>query len=126
MAVPTGTYLAFPALRTALSPLMRKERGYARRIAAVQSTVEKLKKNHAELDALLLLAGLKKSELVTWGPWDVRHNERAGQVSHDMVGLAVDLVAEGVPLERVKAIFKAREETGKPALFVTVTRTKGL
>lgn len=121
----TGTFTTFPALRFALPPLVRQQRGYARRIAAVASAVTKEKATRAKIDALLIAAGLKKSDVVTCGGYDVRHHERDGQTSLNEEQLVAGLVILGLEEKLVRALVAECTETGEVATFATVTPTKG-
>jgi len=121
----TGTFAEHPVLREALPPLVRKQRRLALTIAAVAGAVVDEKATRAQIDALLLAAGLRKSELVTCLGYDVKHNERDGQTSINAEKLVAQLVDAGLPERTAREILKASEETGEVAKFATVTPSKG-
>jgi hypothetical protein len=120
-----GPHTKFPALVDALPPLVKKQRRLAGKIAQVALAVIDEKNTRAEIDALLIKAGLRKSDVVTCAGYDVRHNEKAGQTSINPVVLTEQLKAAGVAPEVVAAVLLAATETGNPALFATVTPSKG-
>lgn len=120
-----GPYTKFPALEEALPPLLRKQRRLASKIAQVALAVIDEKKTRGEIDALLIKAGLQKSDVVTCLGYDVRHNEKAGQSSINPLILSEQLKAAGVAPEIVAAVVLASTETGDPAKFATVTPSKG-
>jgi hypothetical protein len=120
-----GTFQNHPVLVEALPPLVRKQRRLAQKIAIVAQDVKDEKDLRGQIDALLLKAGLKKSELVTCLGYDVRHNERDGQKSINADVLREQLVAEGVDRVIVDAVLLAATEIGEPSAFATVTPSKG-
>ena len=120
-----GTFTNYPVLVEALPPLVRKQRRLAQQIAAVAAAVVDEKALRAQIDALLLAAGLKKSELVTCLGYDVRHNERDGQTSINEEKLVAQLVDAGIPERTAREILAYCTETGEPARFATVTPSKG-
>jgi len=120
-----GPYEKCPALVDALPPLVRKQRRLASKIAQVALAVIDEKQTRAQIDQLLLAAGLQKSDVVTCLGYDVRHNEKAGQTSINQVILTEQLKAAGVAPEVISAVVLASTETGNPALFATVTPSKG-
>jgi len=121
----TGTFLEHPVLREALPPLVRKQRRLALTIAAVAPAVVDEKATRAEIDALLVAAGLKKSELVTCLGYDVRHNERDGQTSINAEKLIAQLVETGMAERLARELLAYCTETGEVAKFATVTPSKG-
>jgi len=120
-----GTFLDHPVLREALPPLVRKQRRLALTIAAVAPAVVDEKAIRAQIDALLLTAGLRKGELVTCLGYDVRHNERDGQTSINAEKLVAGLGIVGVKEELARALIADSTERGEPAKFATVTPSKG-
>ncbi len=121
----TGTYTRYPALVDTLPPLIKIQRRLAARIAAVDEAVKDEKKLRADIDWLLLQAGLVKGDAVTCAGYDVRHNERAGSTSLNQEKLTEQLVAAGVDRGLVDHVLKASTETGSVSLFCTVTPSKG-
>ncbi len=120
-----GPHTKFPTLVDALPPLVKKQRTLAGKIAQVALAVIDEKKIRGDIDALLVQAGLQKSDVVTCNGYDVRHNEKAGQTSINQDVLTEQLKAAGVAPEVVAAVLLAATETGNPALFATVTPSKG-
>ena len=120
-----GTFTNYPTLVEPLPPLVRKQRRLEKKIAAVAADVVTEKAVRADIDLLLLAAGLKKSERVTCNGYDVIHNERDGQSSIDSVKLTELLVAAGVDRDLVVQIVTDSTETGDPAKFATVKPSKG-
>lgn len=120
-----GTYLRYPSLVDPLPPLVRKQRRLAATIASVVQTVVDEKALRAEIDALLIAAGLKKSDVVTCAGYDVKHNERDGQKSINADILTEQLVAAGVDRDLVVTILVDSTETGEPSKFATVAPSKG-
>lgn len=120
-----GTYTRYPVLVDTLPPLVRKQRKYAALIAAVAQDVNDEKDVRGKIDALLIQAGLQKSEVVTCLGYDVRHNERDGHTSLNADKLTEKLIAAGMPERLVIEILAASTETGEGAKFATVTPSKG-
>lgn len=125
MAEPTGTFTRYPALVEPLPALLKRQRRLAARIAAVADAVKDEKIVRGEIFALLELAGLKKSDVVTCAGYDVRFNEKAGSSSINGETLTAVLVKDGVARECVQAAITASTETGEPSRFATVTPSKG-
>jgi len=123
--VATGTFTRYPALVSTLPPLVKRQRRLAARIAAVAEAEKDEKALRGEIDALLVAAGLAKSEVVTCDGYDVRHNEKAGSSSLDETKLTEQLVAGGVDRAFIAQVIVDSTETGKPSLFATVNPTKG-
>lgn len=120
-----GEYTKFPALVDALPPLVKKQRRLAAQIATVALAIIDEKAIRADIDLLLVKAGLQKSDVVTCAGYDVRHNEKAGQSAINQDVLTESLVSAGVDRELVKDLITVATETGKPSLFATVTPSKG-
>jgi hypothetical protein len=123
--VITGTFTNFPSLVEPLPPLVRKQRRLEATIVAVAQAVKDEKAVRAEIDLLLVAAGLKKSELVTCLGYDVIHNEKKGQSSLNSDTLTELLVAAGVDRALVDQTLIASTETGDPSKFCTVKPSKG-
>lgn len=121
----TGTFTKYPSLIVKLPPLVRKQRTLAGRIATVAQDVKEDEGLRKEIDALLVTAGLKKSDVVTCMGYDVRHNERDGQARISPLILTAYLTAMEWEADDIAAILMAVTETGKPALFASITPTKG-
>jgi len=121
----TGTFTNYPRLVVALPPLVRKQRKLAATIAAVADAVKDEKAVRADIDALLVAAGLTKGERVTCAGYDVTHNERDGQSSINGDVLTEQLVAAGVDRGLVLDTIASATDTGKPSAFATVTPSKG-
>jgi hypothetical protein len=121
----TGTYTQYPTLVEALPPLVRKQRRLERKLAAVAEDEKDEKAVRAQIDQLLLAAGLQKSELVTCAGYDVQHNERDGRSSLNPEMVSAQLIAAGVAPELVAQVIMDSTETGHPALFCTVKPSKG-
>jgi len=125
MPAASGTYLGYPSLVDALPPLVRRQRRYAKQIATVAQAVKDEKLVRADIDALLVIAGLHKGDVVTVGGYDVRHHERDGSSAINPDILTSLLVAEGIEPALVAEAIQASIETGASSLFATVTPTKG-
>lgn len=121
----TGTFTNDPRLTIDLPPLVRKQRRLAGQIAEVAQAVVDEKACRADIDVLLVAAGLQKSELVTCNGYDVKHNERDGAHAINGDVLTEELVAKGVDRQVINRALLNATETGKPASFATVTPTKG-
>jgi hypothetical protein len=105
---PQNTFARFAPLKTALPPLVRKQRKHAKKIAAVAGDVDQEKETRKRIDELLLMCGFKKGEGVTCSGYDVVHRERKGATSYDMVVLATIVV------ERLVQLGMRREDVGDP------------
>jgi hypothetical protein len=126
MKLPTtGTFTQHKVLRDTLPSLLVKQRTYAARLATVAGVEALDKAIRKQMDDLLVLAGLKKTELVTCGLYDVRHNERAGQrwLNPDLV--TEKLAAAGVDRDLIADVLTDSMEDGDPSLFCDVKVTKG-
>ena len=121
----TGTYATYKVLVDALPPLVRKQRRLESVISAVAQHVKDEKAIRGDIDALLLKAGLTKGELVTCLGYDVKHNERDGQVSINQEKLVAQLVATGMAERLAIEILRDCTEHGAPSAFATVKPSKG-
>jgi len=122
----TGTFANYPRLvKGDLPKLVKRQRTLASKISIVAQEIKDEKIVREQIDELLVAAGLKKSDVVTCNGYDVRHNERDGQVSIDGVKLTEQLVAGGVDRGFVGEVLADCTETGAVAKFATVTPTKG-
>jgi hypothetical protein len=121
----TGTFTRYPALVDALPPILKRQRRLAARIATVAQDVIAEKAARAEIDALLLQAGLTKGDVVTCAGYDVKHNEKAGHASLSSETIVAELVAAGVDRDLVLQVLVASTETGPPSVYATVTPSKG-
>jgi hypothetical protein len=121
----TGTFTNHPTLIKVLPPLVRKQRTLAAKIAVVAQDVQDEKAVRADIDALLVAAGLQKGEGVTCNGYDVKHNERDGQARINGDVLTEQLAAAGVDRTLIGQTIGNATETSKPSAFCTVTPTKG-
>lgn len=121
---PEGTYTKYPKL-AALPLLVRRQRKVEARIAAVAGDVELDKAIRAEIDQLLVDAGLQGGDVVTCAGYDVKHNERNGQSRLNTEKLTEQLVAAGVDRELVDQVVKDSTDSGDPIKFATVKPAKG-
>lgn len=122
---PHAAFTTYPALVEPLPPLVRKQRRLEAKLAAVAQTVIEEKAVRAEIDALLVSAGLQKGDVVTCLGYDVRHNENAPRSSINPETLVVQLAAYGLNSEIVAKIVQASTDTGSPAVYCTVKPSKG-
>lgn len=120
-----GTFLRYPALVDPLPPLVRQQRKLAAQIATVAQAVIDEKAIRADIDQLLVAAGLQKSEVVTCDGYDIRHNEKAGSARLNPDTLTTMLAADGWEADEIAELITAITDTGNPSLFATVTPTKG-
>lgn len=119
-----GTFTTYPALAP-LPPLVRKQRTLEAKILPLAGFVEDEKKTRAQIDALLIAAGLKRGESVTCNGYDVTHAGRKGQESLNADALAILLVLGGVDPEFVDFALKTSLETGEASVWATVKPSKG-
>lgn len=120
-----GTFNNYPSLITPLPPLVRKQRRLEGKIAPLTPLVEEEKAVRAEIDALLVAAGLGKGALVTCAGYDVTHVERVGTKRLNQDTLILQLVAAGLAKDKVIDILAASTETGDPFTWATVKPSKG-
>jgi hypothetical protein len=82
---PQNTYTAWPSLVKPLPGLVRKQRTQAKKVAALAVHVEKDKALRCDIEALLKPLGFASNEGVTCNGYDVKHNERKGNTTYDVV-----------------------------------------
>lgn len=117
---PNNTFTRHAALKTALPPLVKKQRRHAKKIASVSKDVADDKSVRSQILQLLELAGLQRGEGVTCNGYDVEICGRKGNTSYDMVRLAEIIVGELV------ALGMPREDQGQrltPAQIETLEKT---
>ncbi len=93
-----------------LPPLVKQQRRFAARIAAVADAVKDEKAIRAEIDGHLVTAGLQKSEMVTCAGYDVRHFERDGTLKHREMHCGKCGFRDQIKLEGFEEYVKAGEE----------------
>jgi hypothetical protein len=120
-----GTFLDYPALVTPLPPLVRKQRRLEGKIAPLSLLVDEEKACRAEIDLLLIAAGIEKGKCVTCAGYDVTHVERVGTKRLNQETLIAKLIAAGLDQPQVLAILEASTETGDPFTWATVKPSKG-
>lgn len=124
--VIVGEYTKFSALEEPLPPLVRKQRRLEGKIAGLAKTIEDEKACRKEIDALLVAAGLSKSEGVTCLGYDVVHRERKASDALNQDKAVEQLVALGLDREQVLKVFTdCTEPTGEGAKFAEVKPSKG-
>ncbi len=121
----TGTFVDYPDLLHRLPPLVKHQRTLAAQIATTAQAVKDEKEIRADIDQLLVFAGLEPGASVTCNGYDVRHHERAGSDKLIADQIVERLVAAGVDRDLVGEVLVDSTETGPPSLFATVTPTKG-
>jgi len=120
-----GTFANHPTLVETLPPLVRKQRRLEAKVAAVAQDAKDEKACRAEIDVLLVAAGLQKSDVVTCAGYDARHSEKAGQESLNAETLTAQLLTAGLHADAIVTILKASTDVGQAAKFATVTPSKG-
>jgi hypothetical protein len=122
-----GEYDKFPTLTEPLPPLVRKQRRLEAQIAAVAKAVDEEKGVRKEIDALLVAAGMKRSEGVTCLGYDVIHRERNAPQALNEDKLVEQLVLKfGCDRAKVLAlIVECTEATGEGSKFAEVKPSKG-
>jgi len=121
----TGTFTNHPRLKKALPPLVKQQRALAAKIAVDPQDVKDEKACRADIDVLLVAAGLQSGDLVTCDGYDVTHTERAGQSRIDPTLLTAHLIAAGIDAPTIDALIAASTDTSPPACFATVKASKG-
>lgn len=121
----TPAFTDYPSLVDPLPPLVRKQRRLEQKIAPLTPWVEEEKALRAEIDALLVAAGLEKGEAVTCLGYDVTHVERVGTKRLNQDVLLLKLIAAGLAERLVVEILAASTETGDPSAWATVKPSKG-
>jgi len=119
-----GTFTQHEALEP-LPPLVREQRRLEAQILPLVPLVDREKAVRAEIDRLLVAAGIPKNSPVTCNGYDVTHNERKGQTSLNADKIVDALVARDMAREIAVQIVAAGEETGEPAKWATVKPSKG-
>jgi hypothetical protein len=120
-----GTYSQYPSLVDTLPSLVRQQRRLEAKLAAVAQVEKDEKALRAQIDQLLVAAGLQKSEVVTCAGYDIKHNERDGPSSLNPVKITEQLIAAGVAPELVAQVLMDSTDTGAPSSFATVRPSKG-
>lgn len=120
----SGSFRQYPALAP-LPPLVRKQRRLSARIASLDKTVDDEKAVRADIDALLVEAGICAGQGVTCLGYDVQHNEREGRSVINPDKLTALLVLAGVDEACVADAIAGATERGKPAVYATVAPMKG-
>jgi hypothetical protein len=115
----------YPSLVESLPPLVRKQRRLEATLAAVAQTALDEKAVRAEIDLLLVAAGVDKGESVTCLGYDVTHVERAGTSRLNQDVLIVHLVAAGLAERLVRELLQASTDVGEPTAWATVKPSKG-
>ena len=115
----------YPSLVEPLPPLVRKQRRLEAKLAAVAQTALDEKAVRAEIDQLLIAAGLEKGDVVTCLGYDVMHVERVGTSRLNQEALVVHLVAAGLAEPLVRELLQASTEVGNPSSWATVKPSKG-
>ena len=121
----TCPFTDYPSLVEPLPTLVRKQRRLESKIAAVAKTIVDEKAVRAEIDLLLVAAGLEKGDCVTCLGYDVTHVERVGTSRLNQDALVVHLVAAGLAESRVREILQTSTEVGDPSAWATVKPSKG-
>jgi len=119
-----GTFLEHPSLAVPLPPLVRKQRRLEAKIAPLSVLVEEEKACRAEIDVLLVAAGIAKGKGVTCAGYDIAHVERVNK-RLDQDVLVLKLVEAGLAKERVFDILAESTEIGDPFTWATVKPSKG-
>jgi hypothetical protein len=118
-------FTAYPTLVDSLPPLVRKQRRLEAAIVPLAPLVDDEKAVRAEIDHLLIAAGLAKGDGVTCLGYDVTHCERVGSKRLNQDTLVLKLVAAGLAERLVIEILAASTETGDPSTWATVKPSKG-
>jgi hypothetical protein len=134
----TGTFLKIARLRKSNLPdLVQEQRTLEAAIAphaaailkplkpGVPSLVDQEKAKRKEIDALLVKAGLKNTELVTVNGYEVVHYSRAGLESVNIEKLAALLEAHGMDPLLVAQLVADATETAADVEYALVKVPKG-
>jgi len=116
-----GTYLDYPALGP-LAPLVQRQRQLEAQIVPLAALTVDEKAIRAQIDALLIAAGVEK---VTCNGYDVAHVERAGSQRLNQDVLTEQLIGAGFERARVVSLLADCTETGEPSSWATVKPSKG-
>jgi len=122
-AIPAFT--GYPSLVAPLPPLVRAQRRLEAKILPLADLQAQEKAVRADIDHLLVAAGLDKGEAVTCLGYDVTHVERKGTARLNQDVLVVKLIAEGLGEALVLELIAASTETGDPSAWATVKPSKG-
>lgn len=123
--ITVGPHTAFPALKTALPPLVKEQRKLEALIAPVTPLLEPEKEIRKAIVALLITAGVGKGETVTCLGYDVTHCERAGTSSLNAETLTERVVASGIDREWFLDQIAASMDTADDPQWATVKPSKG-
>jgi len=123
--ITVGPHTAFPALKTALPPLIKEQRKLEALIAPVLPLIEPEKDVRKQIVALLIAAGVGKGETVTCLGYDVTHCERAGTSSLNEETLTTLLVKAGLDADFVAETLAASMDTAVDPQWATVKPSKG-
>lgn len=119
------SYARHPALKTALPPLVRKQRRLETQIAPIEPLLEQEKAVRKEIDALLLKAGLAKGDTVTCLGYDVTHRERRGAESINETTLVNELEKLGLSVDAALSAIKASLDKADDPQWAEVKPSKG-
>jgi hypothetical protein len=122
--VNTGTYTQHPALAE-LPPLVRRQRTLEAQVVELAPIVDDEKAIRAQIDRLLVEAGLVAGDAVTCNGYDVMHHLRAGSHRLNQAVLIAQLVAGGVDRAFVDQAIAVSTETGDASTWATVKPSKG-
>jgi hypothetical protein len=115
-------FTAYPALVTALPPLVRKQRRLEGKIAPLAPLVDEEKACRKDIDALLIAAEV---DGVTCLGYDVAHVERKGTERLNHEAFIARRVARGDDRATLELDLAASTETGDPSCWATVKPSKG-
>ena len=118
-------YDVFSVLTADLPPLVRKQRRLEEAILPLTALTLDEKAVRAEIDALLITAGIQKGDGVTCLGYDVVHVDRGGTSRLNQETLIAQLVAAGVDRDLVDQVLQASTEVGPPFTWATVKPSKG-
>jgi hypothetical protein len=121
----TETYLQYPPLIGTLPALVKAQRTHEARIAAVAQDVKDDKTLRAQIDELLVRAGLQPGEAVTCLGYAVTHHQRDGQQKLNPDLLVAQLAAVGLEPDVIDDVLANSLETGPPACYASVKPSKG-
>jgi hypothetical protein len=119
------TYARYPALSTALPPLVRKQRRLATRLAPLEVLAEQDKAVRKDIDTLLVRVGFAVGTGVVCLGYDVTHRGRKGQTSVDHALLLAEFLALGISAAAAELAIAAATVTGEPSVWAEVKPCKG-
>lgn len=126
MSAPLAPFDRFPALKTTLPPLVRKQRRLEKKMLPLKPLIEQDKDIRGQIDARLVAAGFTLSNTgVTCLGYDVKHNTRKGNTTLNTEAAEILLVLGGVDPEFVDFVLTTCTETGKPSAWASVEAPKG-